>query len=71
MPARMRVSVDLPLPFAPSNPTLVPEAACAPTVLEAGVNLAGFSAPVDDLSCFDVLTAFGDGIVSAVERSAI
>jgi hypothetical protein len=42
--------------------------ACPPTQLATGVNLVGVGRPLTGLSCHDLLTAFGPGAVSAVER---
>lgn len=42
--------------------------ACPSPFLTAGPNLIGHPAPVAGLSCFDLLTAYGEAVIGAVQR---
>ena len=45
-----------------------PPPSCPATTLGSGVNLVGVGQPPVSLACFDIIAAFGTGVVSTVER---
>ena len=52
----------------PGELTSGPPPACPETTLDAGINLVGVGKPSTTLTCFEVITSFGAGAVSAVQR---